>query len=223
MRANASGNGGPTKRLVSTLFGQTRRRVLGLLLGRPDEAFYVREIVRATGSAQGAVQRELLQLEAAGILDRHAKGHQVFYRANPQCPVFAELQSIVMKTTGLVEVLRRSLEPLRDSIRLAFVFGSMAKKHDMSSSDVDLFVVGNVSFGDLVETLADAQAKLGREVSPVVESPDEFRKRVEHRDHFVSTVLRETKMFVIGDTNELARLGAERLAGAAHDEPAGNR
>lgn len=210
-------------RLASTLFGRTRRRVLGLLFGRPDEEFYVREIIRVTGSAPGAVQRELRTLEAAGILARRRGGNQVYYRANPKCPVFADLQAIVMKTVGLVDVLCAALDPLREQIQVAFVFGSLARGQVTSESDVDLLVVGDVGFGDIVEHLVSTGSALGREVNPVVHSAEEFRKRVAVADHFLTSVLREPKLFVCGDVDELGRLGAGGVVDPAQHQRRGDR
>ena len=72
----------------TVLFGKTRRRVLGLLFGRPDESFYVRDIVRRSGAAQGAIARELAALLGAGLLWRDDRGRQVYYQANKHAPIF---------------------------------------------------------------------------------------------------------------------------------------
>lgn len=209
--------------LASTLFGRTRRRILGLLLGRPDGEFYVREIVRETGSALGAVQRELRALELAAILRRRRRGNQVLYRANRSCPIFPELRSIAVKTFGLVDVLRVALLPLRERIRVAFVFGSLASGSGASDSDVDLFILGEVSLAETVDRLAESQRELRREINPVVQSPEEFERRAMAANHFLTTILRRPKLFVIGDHDELDRLGAPTLVGAAHDQPGRDR
>jgi uncharacterized protein len=191
--------------IATTLFGQTRRQVLGLLFGRPDETFYVREIARTTGGALGAVQRELQALVGAGILERSVRGRQVFYQANQQCPVFDELHAIVTKTSGLVDVLRAAFFGLLDRIDVAFVFGSLARMGGTGASDVDLFVIGDVSHGDVVDALGDAQTALAREVNPVVQSPDEFKRRVDQKHHFVRRVLGEPRLFILGDAHVLER------------------
>ncbi len=201
--------------LAATLFGQTRRRILALLFGQTDQEFFVREIARATDTAPGAVQREVTLLHTAGIIARRTRGKHVFYRADRQCPVFPELESIIAKTIGLVGVLRHALKPLHNRIDAAFVFGSMARAEATSESDVDLFVVGDLAFRDIVECVRAAEAKLSRDVNPVVQSAQEFGKRAAAADHFLLGVLRQPKLFVFGGEDELGRLGAERLV----DEP----
>lgn len=208
----------PTEPLATTLFGQTRRRILSLLYGRTDEEFYVREIARTTGTSPGAVQRELRTLQEAGIIRRRARGSQVYYGANPDCPIYGELRDIMIKTAGLADVLRAALAPLRDRIRVAFVFGSFARSEARSGSDVDLMLVGDIGFAEAATTLREAQSTLGRDVNPVVYSEAEFRRRTTSGDHFVGRVLDQPLLFLFGDTDELVELGAERLAGRSRDE-----
>ncbi len=114
-------------RLVELLFGTYRRQVLSLLLLHPDQSFYVREIGRLARVPAGSLHRELGALAEAGLLTRGASGNQVRYQADRSCPVFEELAGIFRKTAGLADVLRDSLEPLGQAVRIAFVFGSVAQ------------------------------------------------------------------------------------------------
>lgn len=192
--------------LSSVLFGKARRAVLALLFSHADELFYIRQIVRIAGVGQGAVQRELMQLTRGGIVTRIARGRQVYYQANRQCPVFQELRSIVVKTAGLGDFLRSALEPLASKIKVAFVYGSMASAKERSSSDVDILIVGNVSFGDIVSLLGPLQETLGREINPSVYSRAEFRRKLSQHNHFLRSVTSGEKLFIIGDELDLARV-----------------
>lgn len=197
---------------VELLFGLYRRRVLSLLLLRPDESFYVREIGRLTGVPAGPLHRELKALTGAGLLVRRASGNQVLYQASRDCPIFQELAGIFRKTAGLADVLRESLRPVSGEIDLAFVFGSVAQGKEKSTSDIDLMVVGSVPFENVVEAGHLARERLGREVNPVVMSKDAFRSKRRARDRFVSRVLKEPKIFVIGDAGELGKPTEDRAA-----------
>ncbi len=197
---------GNSSNLSATLFGKTRRAVLSLLYSHTDEAFYLRQIARAAGVGLGAVQRELRQLSDAGIIQRTVKGKQVYYQANEKCPIFNELKSVVRKTFGVADVIRQSLATVADKIRVAFIFGSIARSADDRKSDIDLMIVGTISFGDVVSLLSSAEKKLGREVNAVVYPIAEFKKKVKEDHHFVKTVLEDEKIFVIGDEGELRRL-----------------
>jgi predicted nucleotidyltransferase len=209
-------------KLSSTLFGQTRRAVLAVLYGHPDEAFYLRQIIHATQAGPGAVQRELKVLSDAGIIRRETRGRQVYYQADPQCPVFAELKTLVTKTAGAGDHLRAALAPLRERIRSAFIYGSVARNQERSGSDVDLMVIGDVAFSEVVSALAPAQEVLRREVNPTVYSSLEFQAKLKGGHHFVVDVLRQNKVFLIGSEHELEQLGQERMAGRPSKQPQRN-
>ena len=192
--------------VAGTLFGKTRRAVLGLLLLHPDRSFYVQELIRSAGAGHGAVQRELKQLSEAGILTRERRGRQVHYQANRSCPVFQELRSVMMKTAGMADVLRNALRPIADDIRLAFVYGSMATGQDDGTSDIDLMVIGDIEFTTVVQNLQGAQEKLDREINPTVYPVAEFKEKVQAGHHFVTRVVEGPKLFITGDENELGTL-----------------
>jgi DNA-binding transcriptional ArsR family regulator len=204
---------------ASVLFGRTRRRVLGWLLGHPGEAFYLRQIVRQAGGGQGAVQRELDLLTRAGLLRRTVQGRQVYFQTNRESPIFPELQALFLKTAGVADVLRDALVPVAARVQVAFVFGSAARGELRADSDIDLLVVGDVPFEAISSALASAQARLGRDVSPTVYPPDEFRAKIRAGHHFLTTLLQEPRVFVIGGPDELGGLGAKRLADRSPDEP----
>jgi predicted nucleotidyltransferase len=200
------------RRLVELLFGAYRRRILSLLLLHPEQSFYVREIGRLTGVPAGSLHREVTALTEAGLLTRSAAGNQVRYQADRACPVFEELAGVFRKTAGLADVLREALEPLGRAVRAAFVFGSVAQGKERSTSDVDVMVVGSVSLARVIQVLAPASERLRREVNPVVVAPDAFRAKLKARDRFMSRIVREPKIFLIGDARELGELAEDRAA-----------
>ena len=191
--------------LASVLLPEYRRRVLGLLLLQPDQALHGREIARRTGLAAGTVTRELTKLAEVGLLNREKRGNQQVYSANTAGPIFSELSSILRKTSGLADVLAQALQPVFNQVRLAFVFGSLAQGRETAGSDVDLMLVGDVSFADAVELLHPAQAALGREVNPNVFNAKEFTAKSSGQA-FLRDVLAKPKIFVIGSDDELAKL-----------------
>lgn len=202
------GTDAPADRVSRLLFGAVRREVLALLLGRPDERFYLREILRAAGGGSGAVQRELRQLVDAGLVEREASGHQVYFSANRAAPIFSDLQAIVEKTGGAVDVLRASLASLlrRRRIEVALIYGSVASGRKTARSDVDLLIVGDVALADIVPVLRTAEARLGREVNPTVYPVKEFRDKVRSGAPFLKRILAGPRLFVAGDDRDLGRL-----------------
>jgi len=193
-------------RLASTLFGKTRRAVLALLYGHVDECFYFRQIIRETGTSIGALQRELKNLSNVGIIRKTVQGPQVYYQANPNCPIFAELKNIVIKTIAIGDVLKDALTQLEDRIKVAFLFGSMVNSSENSSSDVDIMVIGNITFAEVTNALNPVQEKVRREINPVVYPPAEFRQKATKNHHFLKNVIKNEKLFLIGDEHELKNL-----------------
>jgi predicted nucleotidyltransferase len=198
--------------LVDVLFGAYRRRILSLLLLSPDESFYVREIGRLTGVPAGSLHRELKLLSAAGLLQRSAAGNQVRYQVDRACAIQEELAGIFRKTAGLADVLREALAPLAAKIRLAFIFGSVARGNQRAASDIDVLVVGSASFTSVVGALSQARERLRRDVNPVVMSKAAFDVKLAGRDRFVGRVAREPKIFLLGDSGEFGKLTEGRPA-----------
>lgn len=201
--------------LASLLFGTYRRRVLGLLLLHPEQRFHVREIARQTATNAGTLHKELSRLAQAGLLSRDRVGNQLRYGANRQCPIFEEMASILRKTSGLADVLLDAITPLAKRIGVALIFGSVARGEERSGSDVDVLLVGDIGFADAVKALHPAQETIGREISPVVMSPDEFRRKRSAGDGFLRDVLGKEMLFLIGDEDELGKLGGDQAAGQA--------
>ena len=195
----------PSTSLADSLFSGTQQRVLGLLFGQPDRSFYANEVISLANAGSGAVQRELARLAQSGLVTTRAVGNQKHYRANPDSPIYTELCGIARKTVGLAEPLRVALLPLVPRIRAAFVFGSVAKRTDTSSSDIDLMVVSDgLSYADLFAVLEPLNAKLGRVVNPTILTSSELAKRIEQRESFVTRVLAQPKVWLIGGQDELA-------------------
>lgn len=174
--------------LMDILFGAYRQRVLGTLLLHPESSYHVRELARITGTTAGTLHKELARLAETGLLLREKQGNQVRYQANRQYPVFDELASLFRKTTGLADVLKEALKPLAAKIETALVFGSVARGEETADSDIDLLIVGNVGFAEVVKKLHPAQAALSREINPVVFTPAEYRKRLKAKDSFLKQI-----------------------------------
>ena len=191
--------------LPSLLFPEYRRRVLGLLLLRPDEALHGREIARRTGLPAGTITRELTKLAEVGLLKRTKRGNQQVYSADTTGPIFTELASILRKTSGLADVLVQALAPAASKLRLAFVFGSVARGQETAGSDVDVMLIGDLGFREAVELLHPCQATLGREVNPKLFSTREFTEKAA-TEPFLIDVLAKPKIFLIGNAHDLEEL-----------------
>jgi predicted nucleotidyltransferase len=190
--------------LASALFSNVQQRVLALIFGRPERSFYMSEIMRTVRSGTGAVERELSRLERSGLVSVERIGNQKHYRANRQSPIFDELQSIVLKTVGLVEPLRQSLKPYADKIKTAFVYGSVARGADTARSDIDVMVIGeDLTYPDLYDGLQKAENALRRQVNPNFLSPKDWQRKLAQKNPFVTKVSEQSKIFIFGSEHDL--------------------
>ena len=195
----------PVSGIADALFTKVQQRVLAVLFGNPGRSFYGNEVIALAGSGTGAVQRELARLEAAGLVAVTRVGNQKHYQANAAAPVFEELRGLVLKSSGLIDVLRAALAPLAPQIHAAFVYGSVAKGQDTAQSDIDLMVVSDsLSYADLFTVLEEATNRLGRTVNPTVYSQQELDKRVRADNAFVKRVLAQPNLWVIGEEHGIA-------------------
>jgi predicted nucleotidyltransferase len=192
--------------LADALFSKVQQRVLGLLFVNPDRSFYTNEIVRFVDSGIGVVQRELEKLAASGLVTTQKIGNQKHYQASRDTPIFEELRGLMLKTVGLSDILRIALRPLTAKIQAAFIYGSIAKGSDTAKSDIDVFIISDdLAFADLFAVLNPCEAKLGRPVNPSIYSKQELQRKLAEESAFVSRVLAQPKIFLIGSADDFLK------------------
>jgi predicted nucleotidyltransferase len=190
--------------LADALFSTTQQRVLGLLFGQPERSFYATELIGLAAAGSGAVQRELARLEQSGLVTVRRLGTQKHYQANPESPLFGELVSVARKTVALAEPLREALAPFASRVIAAFVYGSIAKRRDTAASDIDLMVVSDsLTYADVFGALESLAAKVGRTINPTVYSRRELARRRKEDNAFVTRVLAQDKVWIVGTENDL--------------------
>jgi len=195
------------KSLMQSLFPSTRRLVLGELVRSEGTDFSINELARRVGKETKSVYNELKNLENSGVVVSKRVGNQVHFSLNTRCPIYPELKMLLIKTAGVADVLRDALQPLVDCIEVAFIYGSFARGEEVAESDVDVMVIGDVSFGDAVSALMPAQEELRREVNPTVYPAAEYREKLAAGHHFVNAVKDMVKIYLVGDERELEKLG----------------
>lgn len=197
-----------TSPLLGVLVSKTKQQILAATLLQPERAWYLVEMARHLRLRPLSLQRELRQMTEAGILLRRQNGNRVYFQADKSCPIFSELAQILFKTVGVVEVVRKTLEPLDNQIDVALVYGSVADSAEHSGSDIDLMIIGTLPLSRLDPVLRDLERQVGRPVNPTVYTRDEFMKRVQGENHFLKSVLRSEPLFIKGGADDLAKLTA---------------
>jgi predicted nucleotidyltransferase len=186
--------------IADALFTTSQQRVLGLLFGQPNRSFFATELIALTGGGSGATQRELARLESTGLVTTSRVGNQKHYQANAASPIYAELAGIIAKTVGIAEPLRAALAPFARKIRAAFVYGSVAKRSDTARSDIDIMILADkLSYADIFTALEQAETHLGRRISPTVQTPAEWKKKLAAKNAFTLKLLAQPKLFLMGE------------------------
>ncbi len=187
--------------LQKILSSKVRAEIFRLLFATRDTELHVRELARRSKLNEATLRQDLSKLKDLDLVTRRRDGNRVYFRANQEHPVYSDIHGLVLKTTGLVEVIRRALEPA--DIAVAFVFGSVAAGREAAHSDVDLMVIGNIGLRTLSSHLSGISSQVGREINPHVMTAAEYRKRLKAKDHFVTHVLSGPKLFVRGSANDV--------------------
>lgn len=177
-----------------------------MLYGKPDQSFYLNEIVRRSDIGKGTIKRELERMLASGLLLVERIGNQTHYQANKGCPIYTELLAIVRKTFGVADVIKAALKPLDEQISLAFVYGSIARFEDTAKSDIDLLVVAeDLTYVQIMELLADAEQSLGRQINPTIYVSDQFTERLKQENAFLTRVMEQSKLWIKGDADDISK------------------
>ena len=191
--------------LAEILSSKIRSEIFRMLFGVNDEALHMREIERRSGLSIGTIQQETKKLLHLNLILKRKDGNRIYYQANKEHPLYAEIHGLVLKTVGLADFFRNALK-VNPNIQFAFVFGSLARNEENDKSDVDLMIIGEITMRQLTALLSGVSDHIGREINPHILMVREFLKRKSTKDHFLTQVLDSPKIFVIGNENDLAEL-----------------
>lgn len=195
--------------LVDALFGKTKKLALGILFAKPEKSWHLRELARLAGVSPTMLSKEMDLLSAAGIVVEEKDGNRRRLRANAECPIFEELRGIARKTMGLGDILRDCLASI-DGIDSAFIFGSVAQGAERADSDVDVCVIGDVSYEDLLKELSSAEKTIGRIINPVLYKEKEIGDKIVQGNPFIMRMLSSKRIPLIGDCyGEVAKFGGD--------------
>jgi uncharacterized protein len=192
--------------LAEILSSRVRAEIFRLLFAQQAEKLHVRELERQSGCVVGTIQTELRKLLGLGLVSCQRDGNRLYYQANREHPLYSDIRSMVQKTTGLADVLKKVMAS-DARIHIAFVFGSFARQEQQPTSDIDLMIIGSLGLRQLTSLLTGIAAQLGREINPHVMNADEFVRRRAAGEHFVTQILSSPLIFIKGDADELEKLG----------------
>jgi predicted nucleotidyltransferase len=188
---------------ISKLFkSKTRKELFRLYFTNPEQEYYLRELERILQTPVSMIRKELTRLEEEGLFLSRKKGNLTYYLLDQSYPLFDELKSIVFKTIGIQGSLREILSRM-GGIEVAFIYGSFAKHEEVGRSDIDLFIIGKVDENRLLREINKLEKVLKREINYNLFQRDEFNRKRKGKDPFITDLLKNPKIFLIGDPNDL--------------------
>lgn len=105
---------------------------------------------------------------------------------------------------GLTIPVRDALVPFTNSIRTAFIYGSIASGDDFAMSDVDLLIVGeNLAYPDIISALHPVEQRINRQLNVQMITFNELKEKRSSANPFILNVLSKPKLFLIGSDNDL--------------------
>jgi predicted transcriptional regulator len=152
---------------------KTRIKLLIRFFFNPKTRSYLRELAKEFNVSTNSVREELNQLTKTGLLTSQKSGRQVFYNANQEHPLFAELKSMVGKVMGIDQVIDGIITRLGD-LEFAYLIDDYAEGKD--TGIIDLLLVGNIDPYHLNDLSRKTERYIKRKIRSLVLSRDEFKE-----------------------------------------------
>ena len=188
--------------LGSLIVSKCRVKLLQIFLAQPNEIFYIRQLVRASGEEINAVRRELNHLEKSGIVKKESRGNRIYYWIDKNCPIYGDLLALVSKTVGLGAAVIKNKAKI-GKVKLAMLSGRFARGLPTKEGAVDLLVVGEINLPQLAKIVREQESKIGREINYTVMTQQELEFRKKRHDPFLAGILTDSRIMLIGDEMDL--------------------
>jgi predicted nucleotidyltransferase len=182
---------------IDFMLTDRQQKMLAALILHPERQYGTNELLAIGGAGVGAGRAVIEAFENSGVVVKQKRGNQLLYAINLHNPIYSDLRSICLKTFGMADVVAQELQPFKDRIQLAFLFGSMVRGAERPDSDVDLMVVGDLDVFELGEAVERMQKILGREVDLNLHTSEEWKSLA--GDRVIAAIMKENKIMVVGE------------------------
>jgi predicted transcriptional regulator len=183
--------------MYDTLFGsKTRVKLLALFLTNPGHAFFVRELTRKINEQINSVRRELLNLKSIGLVTSVEKKGKTYYEVSTHFEYYNELRKIFSKTDKNLSEEDKLASALRRSGNVLYA-ALMGKFVGDQTSQVDLFIVGEIDKRKLKPALSEMEKEIGREANYCIMTEQEYEDRSMLFDRFLTEIMAGPKKVVV--------------------------
>lgn len=164
--------------------------------------FYVRELTRIAKEEINAIRRELEHLQRIGLLKNEKRGNRLYYSVRTSFSLYPELTNLVTKSTGVGKLVIKNRSKL-GFVKFAFISQKLARGLARTPEDVDLFLVGKIIMPQVALVVKQMEKMLSTEINYSCMTEEEFAYRKSHKDPFITKVLLESRITLIGDEIQL--------------------
>lgn len=147
-----------------------------------------------------------------GLVQKTIRHNKTYYAADLKHVAYEDVKHLVIKAKFFSDLFQKDVENLKDKVIYGFIYGSVAKGTNTAQSDIDIFLVGNLSYDDAGSFIFNLGRELVQEVNVVIFSPNEFLKGIQNEQSFISKVLQEPKIWLFGDKGEFEKVYCKGLS-----------
>ncbi len=159
--------------LEALISSKTRIKLLLRLFLNPGSKAYLRGLAEEFGESTNSVRLELNRFEEAGMLSSEFEGNKKVFRADNQYPLYGEIRKILLKYTGLQEVIDKVIEELGE-LKEVYLTGDLAQ--GKQSNIVSLILVGNPDKQYLLELIDKVEGLVSKKIQYLIYSKEEASK-----------------------------------------------
>lgn len=183
---------------------KARRKILTLFFNQPYDSFYLRDIVRRIDEEVNAVKRELDILTEGKVLLREKRLNKVYYSLNRSYIYYDEFLRIFFKNSSLVTNIHKNLSKL-GKVKFITVSMNYAKKVPIPDDEIYVLFVGTIVVPEVIAIITEAEKEYGRDINYTVMTEDELQFRKKNNDPFIWRFLKQPKIMIAGQAEELLK------------------
>lgn len=190
--------------LENLIPSKVRRKILELYFTNIDKSFYLREVVRIIDEEVNAVKRELEILHGAKVLLREHRTNKIFFSLNKNYVLYDEFIRIFTKESSLSKMIYRNSSKL-GKVKFIAISLKYSKKIAIREDEIYVLFVGIMVLPEIEGIMLTAKSELGFDINYTVMTDEEFVYRKRNNDPFIGKFLKQPKVMIFGQEDELLK------------------
>lgn len=190
--------------LQNIITSKTRRKILEFFFQHIGESFYLRKVVREVDEEVNAVKRELDILTEEKLLHKEKRLNKIFYSLNKNYLFYDEFLRIFTKTGLLAQLVYKNLSKL-GKVKYIALSTKFAKRQPIKDDEIYLLFVGMIVLPEVDSIIKEVEKTFGNPINYTVMTEEEFIFRKKNNDPFIWRFLRQPKIMLVGEEENLMK------------------